>query len=296
MSANPLVSWWRRGPGEVRASRMDTLLSNFAEYVIHTNGFIHGAVRSTVRHVENIRARLETLASASEEIRATGRDMLRTASEVRAQTEHTVEVNLALSASFDERLQQVHVAVDAGTSALAQLRAFALVFGRIHHGARSIQEIASETNILALNAAIEAARAGEAGKGFSVIAKDVRSLAREANEASLEIEQVVRDLERALQLTSEQVGELAQTVARFETDFLQVGDAVRETCDRTRQVDASVASLVSALDTQEGALEEVATALTEVADFARSMDIALSTGVQAMAATHGILGRTTGER
>ncbi len=61
----------------------------------------------------------------------------------------------------------------------------------------TVSEIASQSNLLALNASVEAARAGEHGKGFAVVAVEVRNLAEQSKQATIQVRSILNEIQRA---------------------------------------------------------------------------------------------------
>jgi methyl-accepting chemotaxis protein len=91
-----------------------------------------------------------------------------------------------------------------------------------------INNIANQTNMLALNAAIEAAGAGEAGKGFSVVASEVKALAKQTSDATNEISVQINAMQEDMSVAVSTVEVFLDIVNEMSTITNTIAAAVTE--------------------------------------------------------------------
>lgn len=98
-----------------------------------------------------------------------------------------------------------------------------------------IKNIASETNLLSLNASIEASRAGDAGKGFAVVAGEVGKLAHESRVASVDIEEILKEL-----LSS--YTDVTASVSRLVQNMNKQSESINDTYERIVDLDGNISN------------------------------------------------------
>ncbi|NGZ13085.1 methyl-accepting chemotaxis protein [Vibrio aestuarianus] len=111
------------------------------------------------------------------------------------------------------KMSELSQDISASAQAVNQVEERVVAIGSV---VGTIQSISEQTNLLALNAAIEAARAGEAGRGFAVVADEVRNLAQRTQQATIEIQEMISQLQSsansAVDLMEKSVVEAAEGV------------------------------------------------------------------------------------
>ncbi|MCJ9427917.1 methyl-accepting chemotaxis protein [Kordiimonas marina] len=115
--------------------------------------------------------------------------------------------------------------------------------GRLEQAAKEIggivkliDDIAGKTNMLALNATIEAARAGEAGRGFSVVANEVKALAKQTSDSTARIAQAINEIRTEVTRSSEDIGRIVEVIRTLNETTQETRHAAEQQSVATQEI------------------------------------------------------------
>ncbi|WP_374764802.1 methyl-accepting chemotaxis protein [Yunchengibacter salinarum] len=210
-----------------------------------------------------------TVASATEEMSSSVREVADQANQTRTSTE---EADRAAKAAR-ERVSRMAGSAEDVAQTLEMMK-----------------QIADQTNLLALNATIEAARAGDAGRGFAVVAREVKSLAQQSARAAEEIAakldamkeatrgsvsemegvtsliSTVHDLAVSTSAAMDQQAAAGQEIARSVAEASQSNQAISDAVARVKEDTGALASTGEQVNSHSRTLTRNAETVSEHVD------------------------------
>jgi methyl-accepting chemotaxis protein len=282
---------------------------------------LNGMVASLGVMTQQIRETANNISSSASEIMAATTQQIAGTTEQDAAVTQTLATVQEVQATVTQTAERARVVADASQQSVAvsrdgygavedSINGMELIQERVNDIAETIlalsertqqigviidtvNEIAEQSKLLALNASIEAARAGEEGRGFAVVAMEVRQLAEQSREATLQVQNILQEIQNttntAVMVTEEGskqtlsgmalVGNAGQSIHELTETIEQSAQAAEQIAASTHQQSNGMEQLMNAMQAIRQASNQMAasTRQTErsakdLSDMARQME------------------------
>jgi methyl-accepting chemotaxis protein WspA len=240
----------------------------------------------------------EQLASTNEvtataqNIASTSGSLVKTMEQVAGMAQSTANSANASQSELGKMEEVMRQLNEATTSIASKLGVMNTKANKINNVVVTITKVADQTSLLSLNAAIEAEKAGEYGAGFAVVAREIRRLANQTAVATLEIEQIVKDMQSAVTVgvmemdkfnrsvtdsadrvnnISDQIAKVIQEVQDLPPRFERVSQNMEAQSESAYQISEAMNQLGQASHQTVDALRETNSALDQLDDAAKGL-------------------------
>ncbi len=226
------------------------------------------------------------------EISGVSEELVGTMQRVAAMSEQTAEFASSGQTDLSQMEEAMRHMENASKSISAKLEAINEKAANITSVVTTITKVADQTNLLSLNAAIEAEKAGEYGRGFTVVAREIRRLADQTAVATLDIEQMVQEMQSAVsagvmemdafitevQRSAENVGKISvqlskiiEQVQALSPSFEGVNESMQMQAGNAQQINTSMMNLSEEMQQTVESLRESFMAIEQLNDAARGL-------------------------
>ncbi len=232
--------------------------------ITSTVGEAMSAVNTQASGIAEQAAAVNQTTATLEEIRQTSTQTLEKAKKLGDMAQRTRQEStqgLTVVAQAIEGMESIRTRVDDIAQTILALSEQTQQIGEI---TTVVNGLSQQSKMLALNASIEAAKAGDAGKGFAVVAGEVKDLAEQSQQSTVQVQKILQDIrhatDRAVMATEEgskgvDAGMLL--TERTGVTMQALSDVINEAATASQQIVAAVRQEVSGIDQVNTAMSEI---------------------------------------
>lgn len=209
------------------------------------------------------------IAAAAKQISATSRELLQTMNGVATTASDTATLADTGRGNLREMEGTIGQLGQATQSISSKLSAIREKADEINVVVTTITKVADQTNLLSLNASIEAEKAGEYGLGFAVVAREIRRLADQTAVATLDIEQMVKEMQGAVSAGVMEMDRFARDVQRGVDEVGRIGTQQGAIIERVQTLLPRFKQVNEGMEAQAQGATQISDAMIQLNDGAQ---------------------------
>ena len=160
-------------------------------------------------------------------------------------------------------IRAVEAQVESIAGSIVSLAEQAQAIGEI---ITAVSDIAEQTKLLALNAAVESARAGEHGRGFAVVAAEIKSLAGQAKQSTVQVRTILGEIQRATNAAVMTTEQGTKQVAAAGRQVTQAGEIIAQLAEAADESAQTAAQIQASAGQQAIGMEQIRQAIGNIHD------------------------------
>ncbi|MDP0497464.1 MAG: methyl-accepting chemotaxis protein [Verrucomicrobiota bacterium JB024] len=241
--------------------------------LVSTATRITGTAKSQEATIQDFGASTTQIAAAVSQITATSRELLNTMDGVSTSSRETAgmaESGRVQLAAMAEAMAHLDEATQSISDKLAAISDKASNITRI---VTAIAKVSEQTNLLSLNAAIEAEKAGEFGLGFAVVAREIRRLASQTAKATVDIDQMVKEMQSAVSAGVMEMDKFSEGVRTGVGEIDELSGQLDGIISRVQELSPRFSEVREGMQSQTQGAAQISDAMTNLKEGAqRSAD------------------------
>lgn len=222
---------------------------------------------------KQLEATLTQQIASTNEVTTTAQEIANTSEELVRTMEHITDLSqgTARAASLGQedlvRMEKTMRQLAEATSSISsKLGVMSEKAHNINSVVLTITKVADQTNLLSLNAAIEAEKAGEYGAGFAVVAREIRRLADQTAVATLEIEQMVKEMQSAVSTGVMEMDKFNKDVSNSVEDVDNISRQIAQVIEQVRGITPRFEMVSQIMEEQSRSAQHIREAMEQLSE------------------------------